>query len=310
MIHDTVEVGNHNVIIDINPDNVQYTSMTINVFSKTQTPFYMMVVTSYELDNGFDENNFQFVESGYPTVDIDYVDNVDGYNLVLKSDTVQDIEYKISYQNVPTPPKNTNVTTTSDIPKTLGQGHLLSTLPSSFIRAPSFTRDPPSSSPAPTPTATPTPPSLPLRGPGSDYYAPTPTATPTARSTPPSLPLRGPGSDYYAPTPTATPTARSTARSTPPSLPLRGPGSDYYAPTPTATPTATPPSPSLQSFDETLAEKGSFPVTGIIVIVVSVTVLIVGGVFTFKFLNKNKGSESLSSTTKSPTLLKLENLAI
>jgi hypothetical protein len=39
-----------------------------------------------------------------------------------------------------------------------------------------------------------------------------------------------------------------------------------------------------------------------------VTVLLVGGIFTFKFLNKNKGTALHNS--KSPTLTKLENLAI
>jgi len=76
-------------------------------------------------------------------------------------------------------------------------------------------------------------------------------------------------------------------------------------PTPSATTTTSTP-PKITGDDS--SEKGSIPAAGIIAIVVSVTVLLVGGIFTFKFLNKNKGAALHNS--KSPTLMKLENLAI
>ncbi len=273
MMHDTVEVGDHNVIIDINPDNVPYTSMTINVFSKTQKPFHMMVVTSHELDNGFDETNFQFVGSGYPTVDIDYVDGIDGYNLILKSDSVQEIEYKISYQNTPKvlePPGEIRTTSVA---------REYSNPPSSLNHPPARTSNPPSSLNHP-PARTSNPPSPLNHPPARTSNPPSPLNHPPARASNP------PSSLNQHPARTSNPIPAldyNSSRSNQPSTPSKITGDDS-------------------------SEKGSIPAVGIIAIVVSVTVLLVGGIFTFKFLNKNKGTALHNS--KSPTLMKLENLAI
>jgi hypothetical protein len=289
MMHDTVEVGNHNVIIDINPDDVPYTSMTINVFSKAQKPFHMMVVTSHELDNGFDETNFQFIGSGYPTVDIDYVDGVDGYNLILKSDSVQEIEYKISYQNTPKVLEPHGGIMAPSVARES------SILPSSLNQPPARTSNPSSSlNQPPARTSNPIP--------ALDYNS-SRSNQPPARTSNPSSSLNQP------PARTSNPSSSLNQPSARTSNPI--PALDYNSsrsnqPTFSANNTTTSTPPKIT--DDDSSEKGSIPAVGIIAIVVSVTVLLVGGIFTFKFLNKNKGTALHNS--KSPTLTKLENLAI
>jgi hypothetical protein len=97
-----IQVSNYRKVIALNPNETPFTRAAVNVFSKMQKPFYMMVAKEEDLDNGFEDDDFQYIESGYPSVDID---SNGEYGLIVKSDQEQTLSYKVEFFNDPPPLK-------------------------------------------------------------------------------------------------------------------------------------------------------------------------------------------------------------